>query len=60
MEGIRVWSRCQQQEDGEKSNRFFLNLGARFPDESKFIVSNQEITNPQTIEHEIKAFSKTT
>ena len=25
-EGVRVRGRCQQYEEGEKSNKFFLNL----------------------------------
>ena len=52
-EGVRVQSRCQEYEEGEKSNKFFLNLEKVRGSQGKvrkFIVSNHEITDPQTIE----------
>ena len=48
-EGVRVRSRCQQHEEGEKSNKFFLNLekvrGSRGK-VRKLIASNHEIADP--------------
>ena len=66
-EGVRVRSTCQQYEEGEKSNKFFLNL-EKVPGSQgkvhKLIVSNHKIADPQLIEQEIvfstKVFSKTT
>ena len=58
-EGIRVQSRCQEYEEGEKSNKFFLNLEkVRGPQRKvrELIVSNHEITDPQTTEQEIVFF----
>ena len=49
-EGVRVRSRCQQYEEGEKSNKFFLNLEKVRGSQGKvrkLIVSNHEIANPQ-------------
>ena len=45
-EGVRVWSRCQHYEEGEKSSKFFLNL-------EKF-ASNYEINDLQKIQHKIE------
>ena len=65
-EGVRVRSRCQQYEEGEKSNKLFLNLEKVRGSQgkvSKLIVSNHEIADPQLIEQEFfstKAFSETT
>ena len=61
-EGARVQSRCQEYEEGEKSNKFFLNLErirGSHEKAHKLIVSNHEITDPQTIEQEIETFLKT-
>ena len=59
-EGVRVRSRCQQYEEGEKSSKFFLNLEKVRGSQRKvrkLIVSNHEIADPQLIEQEIeKAF----
>ena len=57
-EGVRVQSRCQEYEEGEKSNKFFLNLEkvrGSHGKVRKLIVSNHEITDPQKIEHKIDA-----
>ena len=54
-EGVRVRSRCQQYEEGEKSNKFFLNLEKVRGSQRKvckLIVSNREIADPQLIEQE--------
>ena len=54
-EGVRVRSRCQQYEEGEKSNKFFLNLEKVRGSQGKvhkLIVSNHEIADPQLIEQE--------
>ena len=58
-EGVRVRSRCQQYEEGEKSNKFFLNLEKVRGSQGKvhkLIVSNHEIADPQLIEQEIVFF----
>ena len=50
-EGARVRSRYQQYEEGEKSNKFLLNLEKVRDSQGKvrkLIVSNHEITDPQT------------
>ena len=60
-EGVRVRSRCQQYEEGEKSNKFFLNLEKVRGSQGKvrkLIVSNHEIADPQLIEQEIVFFYK--
>ena len=57
-EGVRVRSRCQQYEEGEKSNKFFLNLEKVRGSQGKvrkLIVSNHD---PQLIEQEIVFFYK--
>ena len=59
-EGVIVRSRCQQYEEGEKSNKFFLNLETVRGSQGKvrkLIASNQEITEAETI-FSTKAFSK--
>ena len=65
-DGVRIRSRCQQYEEGKKSNKCFLNLekvrGSQ-RNVHKLIVNNREITDPHTIEHEFfsaKVFSNTT
>ena len=58
---VQVQSRCQQYEDGEKSNKFFLNLEKVRGSQGKvrkLIVSNHEIADPQLIEQEIVFFYK--
>ena len=58
---VQVQSRCQQYEDGEKSNKFFLNLEKVRGSQGKvrkLIVSNREIADPQLIEQEIVFFYK--
>ena len=48
-EGVRVRSRCQQYEEREKSNKFFLNLEKVRGSQGKvrkLIVSNHEIADP--------------
>ena len=62
-EGVRVRSRCQQYEEGEKSNKFFLNLEkvrGSLGKVHRLITSNHEIADPQLIEQEIlqKHFQK--
>ena len=60
-EGVRVRSRCQQYEEGEKSNKFFLNLEKVRGSQGKvrkLIISNHEIADPQLIEQEIVFFYK--
>ena len=61
VEGVRVRNRCQEYEEGEKSNKFFLNLEKVRGPQGKvreLIVSNHEITDPQTTEQEIVFFYK--
>ena len=64
-EGVRVQSRCQENEEGEKSNKFFLNLEKVRGSQGKvrkLIASSHEISDPQTFEEEffsVKVFSKT-
>ena len=58
-EGIRIRSRCQWYEEGEKSSKFFLNLEKFNGMQSqirKIIVNDQEITNPNIILNEIRNF----
>ena len=59
VEGIRIRSRCQWYEEGEKSSNLFLNLekinGTRshIP---KIIVNDQEIADPNKMLNEIRNF----
>ena len=58
-EGIRIRSRCQWYEEGEKSSKFFLNLEKFNGMQSqicKIIVNDQEITYPNIILNEIQIF----
>ena len=58
-EGIRIRSRCQWYEEGEKSSKFFLNLEKFNGMQSqirKIIVNDQEITDPNIILNEIRNF----
>ena len=51
-EGIRIRSRCQWYEEGEKSSKFFLNLEKFNGMQSqicKIIVNDQEIADPNII-----------
>ena len=58
-EGIRIRSRCQWNEEGEKSSKFVLNLekfnGMR-RQVRKIIVNDQEIADPNKILSEIRIF----
>ena len=58
-EGIRIRSRCQWYEEGEKSFKFFLNLkkfnGTR-SQIRELIVRDQEIADPNKILNEIRNF----
>ena len=59
MEGIRIRSRCQWYEEGEKSPTFFLNLEIFNVMQSqirKIIVNEQEITDPNITLNEIRNF----
>ena len=60
-EGIRIRSRCQCYDEGEKSSTFFLNLEKFNGMQSqirKIIVSDQEITDSNIILNEIRNFYK--
>ena len=60
-EGVRVRSRQQQYEEGEKSNNFFFNLEKVRGSSGrvrKLFVSYHKITDPQTFEQEIVFFYK--
>ena len=49
VRSVRVRSRCQQHEEGEKSNKFFLNLEKVRGSQGKvrkLIASNHEIADP--------------
>ena len=51
-EGIRIRSRSQWYEEGEKSSKYFLNIEQFNGMQSqirKIIVSDQEITDPEII-----------
>ena len=54
-EGVRVRSRCQQYEEGEK---FLEKVRGSQGKVRKLIVSNHEIADPQLIEQEIVFFYK--
>ena len=61
-EGVRIRSRCQWYEEGEKSNKFFLNLEKKRAIEGqirKVVANDREISDPKLIEYEIKSFYKT-
>ena len=58
-EGIRVRSRCQWYEEGEKSTKFFLNLEKTHGNQGKvrkIIVDNHEITDSINIRNNLKTF----
>ena len=58
-EGIKIRSKCQWYEEGEKSNKFFLNLEKKRGAQgmiSKILIDNAEITDSQKIEEELKSF----
>ena len=58
-EGIRISSRCQWYEEGEKSSKFFLNfekLNGTRSQIRKIIVSDQEVADPNKILNEIRHF----
>ena len=53
-ESVRAWSRCQQYQEGEQSNNFFLNIEKLQGSQGKvckLIANNHKINDPQTIEH---------
>ena len=59
VKGIRIRSRCQWYQEGEKSSKFFLNLEKYNRMQSqirKIIVNNQEITDPFIILNKIRNF----
>ena len=58
-EGIRIRSRCQWYEDGEKSSKFFLNLEKPNGTQGQIrniVVNDHEITDPNKILNEIRNF----
>ena len=58
-EGIKVRSRCQWYEDGEKSTRCFLNLEKSRAEKStikKLEIDNKEIVDQSLIIGELKSF----
>ena len=58
-EGLRVWSRWQQYEEGKKSNKFSLNLEKMQGSQGKvcnLIASYYKITDLQAIDHKIAFF----
>ena len=60
-ESIHIRSRCQWYEKGEKSSKFFLNLGKFNETQSqicKIIVSDKEITDPNQMQNEIRSHCK--
>ena len=59
--GIRVRSKCQWYEEGEKSTKYFLNLEKQRGLQEqirKIIVNGLEITDSEKIEYELKSFYK--
>ena len=58
-ERIRIRCKCQWQEEGEKSSKFFLNLQKWNGIQSqirKIIVNDQEITDPSIILNGVRHF----
>ena len=58
-EGIKVRSKRQWYEDGEKSNKFFLNLEKTKVTQGtvkKLEINNKEIDNPVEINKELERF----
>ena len=58
-EGIKVRSKCQWYEEGEKSTRFFLNIEKTKATEGtvkKLDINNKEIDNPVEINKELERF----
>ena len=61
-DGIRIRSKCEWYEHGEKSTKFFLNLEKQRDVQSrirKLIVEEKEITYLEEISQNIKAFYET-
>ena len=61
-DGIRIRSKCEWHEHGEKSTKFFLNLEKQRDVQSrirKLIVEEKEITYLEEISQNIKAFYET-
>ena len=58
-EGIKVRSKCQWYEEGEKSTKFFLNLEKTKVTQGtvkKLEINNKEIDNPVEINKELERF----
>ena len=58
-QGIILRSKITWYEKGEKSNKYFLNLGKRNKTKShirKLLINNQALSNPTTILQEFKGF----
>ena len=58
-EGVRIRSKCDWYEQGEKSTKFFLNLEKQRSNQSRIrkrIVNKKEINNETKILNEIKVF----
>ena len=61
-EGVRLRSKCDWYEQGEKSTKFFLNLEKQRGDQNrirKLIVNEKEINNETEILNQIKLFYET-
>ena len=61
-EGVRLRSKCDWYEQGEKSTKFFLNLEKQRGNQNrirKLIANEKEINNETEILNEIKLFYKT-
>ena len=61
-EGVRLRSKCDWYEQGEKSTKFFLNLEKQRGNENriqKLIVNEKEINNETEILNQIKVFYET-
>ena len=61
-DGIKIRSKCEWYEHGEKSTKFFLNLEKKRGVQNrirKLIVEEKEITNHKEISKNIKAFYET-
>ena len=56
-EGVKIRTRCQWYEEGEKSTKFFLNLEKKRGSQGlfhKLFVNDRELTDLKTINNEIK------
>ena len=62
VDGIKIGSKCEWYEHGEKSRKVFLNLEKKLGVQNrvrKLIVKEKEITDPKEILNNIKAFYET-